>query len=155
MALEVNSILFVCMGNICRSPSAEAVFKAKAQALGIEVTSDSAGTIGYHQGTPPDPRASAAATLRGYSCEGFVARKVEAEDFEKFDLILAMDQQNLDDLIGRCPEQYQDKVQLMLSYGSSNIVEVPDPYYGGAKGFEVVLDLLEEACDGLLRQLQS
>jgi protein-tyrosine phosphatase len=153
MTAKAKSILFICMGNICRSPSAEAVFKAKAKASGLDVISDSAGTIGHHQGASPDHRAKAAGESRGYNFEGLKARKVVASDFKRFDLLLAMDQQNYEDLRAICPDEYLDKIKLMLSYGSLGHIEVPDPYYGGTKGFERVLDLLEDACDGLIAQL--
>ncbi|RCU52720.1 MULTISPECIES: low molecular weight protein-tyrosine-phosphatase [Corallincola] len=154
MVSKVQSVLFVCMGNICRSPTAEAVFKVKAEEAGFNIKSDSAGTIGYHQGTSPDPRAQAAGELRGYFFTGLKARKIVASDFQEFDLILVMDNQNMDDLAEICPPEYREKIKLMLSYGTSSLSEVPDPYYGGAKGFEVVLNLLEDACDGLIRSFK-
>lgn len=154
MVNKVQSVLFVCMGNICRSPTAEAVFKVKAEEAGFTIKSDSAGTIGYHQGTSPDPRAQAAGELRGYGFSGLKARKIVESDFENFDLILVMDNQNMEDLTVICPPEHLGKIKLMLSYGTSSLSEVPDPYYGGAKGFEVVLNLLEDACDGLIRSFQ-
>ncbi|MCS6095614.1 low molecular weight protein-tyrosine-phosphatase [Shewanella baltica] len=152
---RVQRILMVCMGNICRSPTAQAVcrFKVAERKLNIEV--DSAGTIGYHQGDTPDSRAMAAGKKRGFSFDGMRARQVVDADFEHFDLILAADKANLADLRSRCPLEYQYKLQLMLSYADTQVTEVPDPYYGGEQGFELVLDLLEHSMDALLDRLTS
>ena len=148
----VKSILFICMGNICRSPSAEAVFRQKAQALSLTI--DSAGVIGSHAREKPDHRAQKAGIARGYSFDKIKARKVTVQDFEKFDLILAMDQQNIKDLIKIAPSNLQYKIQLFLDYAENfDEQEVPDPYYGGAKGFQFVLDLVEDASDGLIKRL--
>jgi len=150
----VKSILFICMGNICRSPSAEAVFRQKAQALSLTI--DSAGVIGSHAREKPDHRAQKAGIARGYSVDKIKARKVTVQDFEKFDLILAMDQQNIKDLIKIAPSNLQYKIQLFLDYAENfDEQEVPDPYYGGAKGFQFVLDLVEDASDGLIKRLTS
>lgn len=149
------AVLVVCMGNICRSPTGEAVLKAKAQGLGLDIEIDSAGTIGYHQGNSPDPRARSAGEKRGYSFAGMRARKVRDSDFEQFDLILAADRDNLLELHQRCPKQYQHKLALFLSYGHSDYEEIPDPYYGGENGFELVLDLIEDASEQLLLQLKQ
>ena len=146
-------VLFVCLGNICRSPTAEAVFRHKAKLAGLDVFIDSAGTGGWHRGELPDPRARETGEARGYSFEGQTARPVESEDFEDFDLILAMDQKNHSELLARAPAQTKQKVRLFLSYGNSNVTEVPDPYYGGPRGFENVLDLIENASDGLIKTL--
>lgn len=143
----------VCMGNICRSPTAEAVCRAKIRERRLDIEVDSAGTIGYHQGDKPDARAMAAGKKRRLSFDGMRAREVVDADFEHFDLILAADNSNLADLHRRCPAQYQQKLKLMLSYGDSSVKEVPDPYYGGAQGFELVLDLLEQSMEALLDQL--
>lgn len=151
----ISTILFVCMGNICRSPTAEAVMRQKIKQANMPLTLDSAGTIGYHQGAAPDPRAMAAGMRRGLSFEGMAARKVVMDDFERFDLILAADKQNLADLKAICPVQFQNKLQLVLAFTEEGIEEVPDPYYGGEQGFEYVLDLLESSCEQLLLQIQS
>jgi len=151
---EINSILFVCMGNICRSPSAEAVFKDKAQKKGLSLTIDSAGTTGAHARQKPDHRAQKVGIARGYSFDGLKARKVTEKDFEKFDLILAMDNHNIEKLMEVAPSQYRDKVGLFLDYAVNfEEEEVPDPYYGGAMGFQYVLDLVEDASDGLIIKL--
>lgn len=150
---ETKSILVVCMGNICRSPTGEAILRTKAQQLGMNITVDSAGTIGYHAGSPPDKRAQAAGKKRGYSFAGMRARQVSDEDFTRFDLILAADKDNLADLHARCPASQQHKVKLFMSYGTSDYDEIPDPYYGGDQGFTLVLDLIEDAAEGILRSL--
>jgi protein-tyrosine phosphatase len=151
------SVLFVCMGNICRSPTADGVFRQKIinQGLKSSVQVDSAGTHNYHPGSPPDKRAQAVAAKRGYDLSRLRARQVRAEDFEAFDLILAMDQDNLALLQDRCPPPHQHKLRRLTEFCQShNTPEVPDPYYGGERGFEVVLDLVEDACDGLLLHVQ-
>ncbi|WP_417763137.1 low molecular weight protein-tyrosine-phosphatase [Shewanella sp.] len=155
LTANIRKILFVCMGNICRSPTAEAIARAKAQDTGLALEFDSAGTIDYHQGEQPDIRAQAALERRGIDFSGIRARKLTQSDFAEFDLILAADEQNLADLLGRCPEAYQHKLALIMAFGKGSTVEVPDPYYGGSDGFERVLDLLEEAIDGLFNELQA
>ncbi|MGR5422394.1 low molecular weight protein-tyrosine-phosphatase [Vibrio sp. PNB22_4_1] len=150
---EKNKILVVCMGNICRSPTGEAVLKSKAQALGVPLQVESAGTIGYHVGSRPDARAMQAGQLRGYSFKGMKARKVVVGDFSAFDMVLAADKANLADLLDLCPDEYRHKVSLFLSHGDSRYDEIPDPYYGGENGFELVLDLIEEASDAILKKL--
>ncbi len=151
---EISSVLFVCMGNICRSPSAEAVFRNKAQAQGLSLRIDSAGTVGAHVKEKPDHRAQKMGAERGYSFEGIKARKVLTQDFEDFDLILAMDNANLEDLLKIAPEHLQSKAMLFLDFAENHEEnEVPDPYYGGANGFRYVLDLVEDASDGLLNRL--
>lgn len=149
----MKRVLVVCMGNICRSPTGEAVLRAKAKQLGINVEIDSAGTIGYHQGNPPDERSRQAGERRGYSFQGISARKVNSQDFADFDLLLAADHDNLRDLQAICPVEHQHKLKLYLSFGNSDRQEIPDPYYGGEHGFELVLDLLEDAAEQVLRQL--
>lgn len=151
---SINSVLFVCMGNICRSPTAEAVFRKKAANKGLSIDIDSAGTIGSHAREKPDHRAIKAGEARGYDFSGIKARKVTENDFSKFDLVLAMDDSNLDNLKSVSPQEYHHKIKLFLSYGAAfDETEVPDPYYGGAGGFRYVLDLVEDASDGLIAQI--
>lgn len=151
---NVNSILFVCMGNICRSPSAEAVFRQKMQAKSLSLHIDSAGTLGAHAKEKPDHRAQKAGIARGYNFDGIKARKVNVKDFAEFDLILAMDEDNVSELKKVAPAGTESKIHLMLDYAKNfDETEVPDPYYGGAKAFDYVLDLLEAASDGLIEQL--
>ncbi|TMM44820.1 low molecular weight protein-tyrosine-phosphatase [Colwellia ponticola] len=150
----IKSILFVCMGNICRSPSAEAVFRHKMQVKGLALKVDSAGTLGAHVKEKPDHRAQKAGLARGYSFKGIKARKVTVEDFSDFDLILAMDNDNVTELKKIAPVAMQGKIKLMLDFATEREEkQIPDPYYGGAKGFDYVLDLVEAASDGLLAQL--
>ncbi|MBL0709586.1 MAG: low molecular weight phosphotyrosine protein phosphatase [Colwellia sp.] len=152
---EIKSVLFVCMGNICRSPSAEAVFRYKAQAQGLSLIIDSAGTVGAHAKEKPDHRAQKVGIERGYSFDGIKARKVTVQDFDDFDLILAMDNDNLEYLHKISPVHLQHKAMLFLDFAKNHEEsEVPDPYYGGANGFRFVLDLVEDASDGLLAQIQ-
>jgi protein-tyrosine phosphatase len=150
-------VLFVCMGNICRSPTAEGVFRKllSEQAPELEVLIDSAGTHGYHDGAPPDPRACRAAERRGIDLKPLRARRVTEQDFERFELVLAMDEQNREFLLELCPAEYRDRVKLLLEFAPQlERREVPDPYYGGSTGFEHVLDLVEEAAAGLLEHLK-
>jgi protein-tyrosine phosphatase len=158
--LEENiktSVLFVCMGNICRSPTAEAVFRHQVEAAGLEeeIYIDSAGTHDYHIGEPPDERAQKAAGRRGYDTNGLRARRVNEKDFETFHYILAMDKSNLTLLEQECPPQYSHKLGLLMQYCENfeGVKEVPDPYFGGHRGFEHVLNLVEEAGKGLLRRI--
>jgi protein-tyrosine phosphatase len=130
MATNTPSVLFVCLGNICRSPSAEAVFKTKAADNGLVIEI-------------------------GYSFKGLKCRKVVQQDFEKFDYILGMDNQNIASLLEACPEELQHKVTLLLSFSDAEEREVPDPYYGGKGGFEYVLDLIEQGADGFIKHLKS
>ena len=150
-----QSVLFVCMGNICRSPTAEGVFRYHAEQAGVSerLHIDSAGTHAYHAGEPADQRARAAAERRGISLEGIVARRVHDSDFDRFDLILAMDEENLARLHAEAPDEHRHKLRLFLEFTDADEREVPDPYYGGAAGFERVLDLVEEASRGLLETL--
>lgn len=151
-------ILFVCLGNICRSPTAEGVLRSlaarEAPELSIEV--DSAGTAGYHVGEPPDPRTRRAAARRGYDLQQLRARIVEPGDFERFDLILAMDRENLRVLRRRAPAHTHERLRLFLEFvPDAQAQDVPDPYYGGPNGFEEVLDLVETASRGLLAHLRQ
>ncbi len=151
-------ILFVCLGNICRSPTAEVVFRAVAsrEAPDIVLEVDSAGTAGYHVGEAPDRRTRQAAARRGYDLSALQARVVEPRDFEDFDLILAMDRENLRALERRAPAQARARLRLFLEFApESGISEVPDPYYGGPNGFEDVLDLIEAASRGLIAHLRE
>ena len=152
---EKISVLFVCMGNICRSPTAEGVFRhhVTEARLSDEIIIDSAGTHAYHVGSPPDRRATAAAERRGISLSGLHARRVSDEDFERFDYIIAMDLDNVERLKDEAQPKHHRKVKLFLEFSSGKEREVPDPYYGGASGFERVLDLVEEASRGLLETL--
>jgi protein-tyrosine phosphatase len=155
-------VLFVCLGNICRSPTAEGVMRSLVREAGLQkrVEVDSAGTGGWHVGESPDARATEAAGRRGIVLEG-AARKVRPRDFEEFDLILAMDASNLRDLQRLAPdEQARAKVRLLREWGragsqSDGDLDVPDPYYGGPGGFDRVLDLVQASCVSLLAQLQS
>ncbi|UTZ27521.1 low molecular weight phosphotyrosine protein phosphatase [Vibrio campbellii] len=149
----MKKLLVVCMGNICRSPTGEAVLRAKAKELGISVEVDSAGTIGYHAGNPPDARSMQAGKQRGYSFKGMRSRKVTVGDFDEFDMVLAADKANLADLLDICPTEHRHKVSLFLSHGDSDYDEIPDPYYGGDVGFELVLDLIEDASEVILKKL--
>jgi low molecular weight protein-tyrosine phosphatase len=147
------SVLFVCTGNICRSPTAEAVFRHCVQKAGLagRIVSDSAGTHDYHIGEPPDPRTQAAAKRRGYELGELRARRVHRDDFERFDYVLAMDEANLRQLERLCPREHAHKLRLFLDFSGGSPREVPDPYYGDPEGFERVLDLVERAAQGLLR----
>lgn len=151
------SVLFVCMGNICRSPTAEGVFRHHVEeaGLGDRIIVDSAGTHAYHVGDPPDRRANAAAERRGIQLGDLRARRVSDEDFERFDYVLAMDLDNLERLKDQSPSEHHNKVRLFLEFSSLKEREVPDPYYGGAAGFERVLDLVEDASRGLLETLSA
>ena len=147
----------VCMGNICRSPLAEGVVRCLADraGMGAFVEVDSAGTLAYHAGEQPDPRARKVATSRGYDLSKMRARRVAEDDFSHFDLVLAMDRQNLAALERVCPEEHLHKLRLFMDYAEDReLDEIPDPYYGGASGFDQVLDLVEDACAGVLAQLQ-
>ena len=152
-----NSVLFVCMGNICRSPTAEGVFRHFVAQQGLEnhIFIDSAGTHAYHSGEPADRRAIAAAERRGYSLAGIRARRIEDHDFERFDHVIAMDIENLYVLQQWAGDEHSEKVSLFLNYSAGEESEVPDPYYGGNAGFERVLDLVEEASRGLLEMLSE
>lgn len=154
---EVN-VLFVCMGNICRSPTAEGVFRHLVERAGLtqDIRIDSAGTHDYHIGEEPDRRSQTAARGRGYDLSRLRGRQVSDKDFHDFDYILAMDKGNLAELMRRCPAEHQDKLQLFLKFGKKYVEqEVPDPYYGGVQGFEQVLNLVEDAATGLLERISG
>jgi protein-tyrosine phosphatase len=144
------------MGNICRSPTAEGVFRYYVEQAGLkkQIIIDSAGTHSYHVGSKPDSRAQEAAGNRGFDLSRMRARKVSVKDFHEFDYVLAMDRDNLADLHANCPAEHRDKIRLFLDYAINyREKDVPDPYYGGRKGFEYVLDLVQDAATGLLKQI--
>ncbi len=156
--MDQFSVLFVCMGNICRSPTAHGVFRQRVALAGLadQVRIDSAGTHSAHKGEPPDPRAQAQARLRGYALADLRSRPIADGDFHTFDLLLAMDHDNLAELRRRCPPEQHYRLRRMTEFCLRNSSPVvPDPYYGNAQGFEHVLDLLEDACDGLLAHVQQ
>ncbi|MDJ0795184.1 MAG: low molecular weight protein-tyrosine-phosphatase [Woeseiaceae bacterium] len=154
--MEKTAVLFVCMGNICRSPTAEGVFRHHVESAGLSdaVEIDSAGTHAYHVGEPPDRRARAAAERRGMSLEGIRARRVSSDDYERFDYIIAMDEDNLYRLRQEAPDEHKAELRLFLEFSGGVETEVPDPYYGGTAGFERVLDLVDDASRGLLETLK-
>ena len=149
------SILFVCTGNICRSPTALGVFRHYVEKAGLAayIVSDSAGTHDYHVGEPPDPRTQKAAKRRGYELGELRARRVLREDFEQFDYVLAMDEANLRELERLCPREHRHKLKLFMEFSDRSPREVPDPYGGGPEDFELVLDLVVSAAQDLLRHL--
>ncbi len=151
-------VLFICMGNICRSPTAHGVFERKVlqASLAQRIEIDSAGTHAYHVGEPPDKRAQATALNRGVDLSSQRARRVKKADFDHYDYVIAMDNDNLANLLEICPRTQRNKISLFLSYSSDvDEEEVPDPYYGGPKGFERVLDMVESAADGLLSDIKE
>jgi len=156
MKTKRTRILFVCMGNICRSPTAEGVMHKFVQQADLQnqIHVDSAGTHDYYKGAPPDSRAQAAAYKRGYNLAALRARQLEQSDFETFDLLLAMDRNNLALLQSMCPILHRPKVRLLMNY-SCNLRSsiIPDPYRHGARKFETVLDYIEDACTGLMKAL--
>jgi len=155
---EKVSVLFVCMGNICRSPTAEAVFRHYVESAGLSdaILIDSAGTHDYHIGHAPDLRSQQAAGQRGYQMNGLRGRQVDKSDFERFDYVLAMDKANLAILQYLAPRGCKKHVQLFLDYARHhNEEEVPDPYYGGSQGFECVLDMVEDAAQSLLQHIRQ
>ena len=151
-------VLFVCLGNICRSPTADGIFQKLVADAGLtkRISVDSAGTAGWHQGKAPDPRTVAAASKRGFDLSLLRSRQVKRSDFSEFDYILAMDEENLADLTLLCPPDFNGPLGLFLRFSQQkNYTEVPDPYHGGAAGFELVLDLVEEASRGLLSAIRT
>ncbi|HET8850592.1 MAG: phosphotyrosine protein phosphatase [Marinobacter sp. 34-60-7] len=152
---DPTRILFVCLGNICRSPTAEGVFRRLVEARGLsdQLHIDSCGTGDWHIGKGPDPRAVAAAQRRDIDISGLRARQIVAEDLEQFDYVLVMDRSNLSDVGDLWRKHGGTEPKLFLTYGESGVDEVPDPYFGGESGFEYVLDLIHEASEGLLRDI--
>ncbi len=158
IAMKKYAILMCCMGNICRSPTAEGVLRAKLAAAGLAdlVELDSAGTHDYHLGRAPDQRTQRHAQRRGYDLSALRARKVGLPDFTRFDLVLAMDQDNLERLFALCPQADARQLRLLMSFATRHDAdEVPDPYYGEGDGFERVLDYVEDACDGIIEMLRQ
>lgn len=154
----MTKVLFVCMGNICRSPTAEAVFRKMVRDVGFSdtVKVDSAGTHGYHVGEAPDARAQLAGRKRGYDLADLRARQLTADDYRDYDYILAMDWENLSAMQQQCPRQYKHKLQLLMRFASEfDAATVPDPYYGGNEGFGTVLDYVEDACQGLIEVVKK
>jgi len=152
----MTKVLFVCMGNICRSPMAEGMFRKAIQDAGLdrEVETDSAGTHAYHIGSAPHPRARQAARQRGADISGLRGRKVADDDFERFDYILVMDGDNYNRLIQRAPAHHHGKIRRLLSFSRKYPnLDVVDPYYGGTQGFEENLDMIEDAVQGLIREI--
>lgn len=155
--MTIRRVLMVCMGNICRSPTAHGVFRDKVRRAGLadRVHVDSAGTHNYHPGEPPDPRAQRHARRRGYDLSDLRARRLRPADFEQADLLLVMDDDNLSASLGACPPAHHTKLRKLTSFCRLQASDaVPDPYYGGEAGFEHVLDLIEDACDGLIAHLR-
>ncbi len=158
MSGAMRGVLFICTGNICRSPTAEGVFRKMVADAGLAhaIRVDSAGTHAYHVGEPPDTRSQAIARARGYDLSGIRARRIDTGDFGAFDLIIAMDRDHHAILARMAPPAARAKVGLMLTYARrAKTLDVPDPYYGGPEGFELVLDLIEDAAAGLLVALQG
>jgi protein-tyrosine phosphatase len=152
------SVLFVCTGNICRSPTADGVFRKLVREAGLEgrVTVDSAGVSGWHAGEAPDRRTQAAALKRGYDLSPLRARAVAQSDYADFDLLLAMDREHEWTMQKAAPAEAKERIRLFMSFAPQmNVMEVPDPYYGGPDGFEHVLDMIEAACKGLLAHVKS
>ncbi|HLE92979.1 MAG TPA: low molecular weight protein-tyrosine-phosphatase [Sulfuricaulis sp.] len=150
-------VLFVCLGNICRSPTAEGVFRKliREGQLEGEFVVDSAGTHAYHIGEQPDERAQSACARRGIDISQMRGRKAVAADIEKFDYVLAMDSENYQDLIEICPSGYENRIRLLMEFAKNRPEkEVPDPYFGGVSGFDRMLDMIEAAAQGLLEEIQ-
>ena len=155
---DMVRVLFVCMGNICRSPTAEGVFRhlIRQEGLAQRIQTDSAGTHAYHIGEPPDRRAQSTAVKRGIDISDLRARKVTGVDFDEFHYVLAMDNENLSRLLELCPPRHHERVHLFMDFAQHlGDTEVPDPYYGGQRGFDHVFDLVEAASRGLLTDIQQ
>ena len=151
-------VLFVCTGNICRSPTAEALFRdlVRKEGFSDRIATDSCGTGAWHVGHPPDPRTVATARRRGVAMDDLRARQLKASDFTDFDLLLAMDRSHLREMTAQCPPALRSKLRLFLDFApTAGTAEVPDPYYGGPDGFEDVFDLVEEGARGLLAHLKA
>ncbi len=158
MKTGATRILMVCMGNICRSPTAQAVLHQQLRQGGLDalVSVDSAGTHGWHEGAPPDARSQHHAALRGYDLSMLRSRPLEPADYERFDLLLAMDWDNLEHLQSECPPAHRTKLRRLMEFAPDAATPVvPDPYAGGPAGFERVLDLIEAACTGLVLHLRT
>lgn len=151
----MKNVLFVCLGNICRSPAAEGVLRAMAAERGVDVNIESAGTGGWHAGDPPDARMMKAAAKRGVDISYQRARQVDLSDFYQFDYLLAMDLSNHTDLLEMAPPNRTCDIRLFLDFANCETRETPDPYYGGADGFERVLDLIELGAEGFLDHLED
>lgn len=152
------SVLFVCMGNICRSPTAHGVFEQMVEDAGLShlIEVDSAGTHAYHVGNPPDPRAQKTALGRGVDLSPQRARKAAQDDFERFDYVIAMDQDNLNNLLTLAPQEHREKLHLLLDFAPElGVREVPDPYFGGTRGFDKVFDLVRDASHALLETIRK
>ena len=154
MVMKKPSVLFVCLGNICRSPTAEAIFRKMAEDAGLKIKIDSAGTGGWHVGNPPDPRMQVAAKARNYDLSALRARQISKEDCQNFDYIIAMDKENLRNIKSLCNNS-KAEIRLFLDYAKTSLSEVPDPYYGGKDGFDIVIDLVEDASRGLLKEIKQ
>ena len=158
MSKPMFRVLFVCTGNICRSPTAEGVFRAMISAAGLEadIEADSAGTIAFHIGEPPDERSQEAALERGIDLSGQRARQVTKDDFDNFDLLIAIDRSHHRELTGMCPKGEEHRVRLLLDFApQANTSDVPDPFYGGLGGYGFVLDLVEAGAAGLLAEIRA
>lgn len=150
------SVLCVCLGNICRSPIAHGVLERKADNIGLDCQIDSCGILSYHAGEQPDLRSIKVAQDHGYDIEEQRSRQIIPADFQKYDYILAMDNANIDDLLERCPVEFQYKIELFMAYAEDSLVsDIPDPYYGSERDFDYVLTLAEKAADGLLKHLRK
>jgi protein-tyrosine phosphatase len=154
-AKPIKSILFVCLGNICRSPLAEGVFRAVLAEHGKDLVIDSAGTGGWHAGQEPDRRSIAVAAKHGVDISGQRARKVLPEDFSRFDLILGMDRANVRDIKALAPPAMRDRIHLYLDFATGKAVDVPDPYYDSAEAFASVYRMIREASEALAKRLEA